>query len=395
MKILYHHRTQGRGAEGTHIVSIVRGFRELGHEVTIISPPGVDPLKEVGAPPVDKTQVKTKGMQRVWKLVSKYLPNPLFELAEMAYNIPAYRRLKAELKANHYDMIFERYAFFLLAGAWASRKFYIPLAVEANEVSGIEHRARRQSFPRICDWFEKRLFQQASAIFPVSSKLRDMILAKGIPADKVHVMPNAIDMKIVKVSDKIESIRQQYPKGERTLIGFAGWFDNWDRLDFLLDVKQELSKRGHEIAIMLIGDGPALQGIREYVDREGLQDSVFMTGAVRREDIFTYLSLLDIAVLPHSNDFGSPVIMFEMMSLEKPILAPKLPPILDVLTHGETAMLFDPLDLTSCSDALQQYLESPEKMQQCASASHELLLQAHTWVNNSRRIIDATMGKAN
>lgn len=37
LRILYHHRTQGKGAEGNHIVSVVTALRELGHEVRVLS----------------------------------------------------------------------------------------------------------------------------------------------------------------------------------------------------------------------------------------------------------------------------------------------------------------------------------------------------------------------
>src|SRR4051812_11716861 len=106
LNILYHHRTQGRGAEAVHISSIVYALREMGHTVTVVSPPGIDPMNPEQSTPVDKANVKTGGMQTFWKLVSKSLPNFMFEIAEMAYNIPAYRRLNAVLKSQKFDVIY-------------------------------------------------------------------------------------------------------------------------------------------------------------------------------------------------------------------------------------------------------------------------------------------------
>jgi len=51
LRILYHHRTQGRGAEGLHIASIVRSLRSFGHEVKVLGPPGVDALATAGDAP--------------------------------------------------------------------------------------------------------------------------------------------------------------------------------------------------------------------------------------------------------------------------------------------------------------------------------------------------------
>jgi len=395
LNILYHHRTQGRGAEGTHIISIIRGFEALGHTVTLVSPPGIDPLKEIGAPPVDKTNVKTTGLQSFWKFISKHMPNPVFELAEIAYNLQARRLLEQAIKQDHYDMIFERYAFFLIAGRNASRKYGIPLMLEANEVSGIENRARRQSFRWLCDRFEKALFRQAHSIFTVSSKLKSMIVDKGTDPEKVVVLPNAIEPSEVKVTVDRDTLRNQYNlAADKLVIGFAGWFDNWDRLDFLLDVFGDLKAQHDNIAICLIGDGPVMSQIRSEIAQRNLVDDVVLTGPVPRKEIYNYLSMLDIAILPHSNNFGSPVILFEMMGLKLPIVAPKLPPILDVLEDGNTALLFEPLDHASCRQALARYIESGELRSQCAKNANELVLSNHSWTENSRKIVARLPGQS-
>jgi putative intracellular protease/amidase len=54
MDILYHHRTQGTGAEGVHIAYIIKGFRDLGFNVHVVSPNGADPVKTAGSNPYTK-----------------------------------------------------------------------------------------------------------------------------------------------------------------------------------------------------------------------------------------------------------------------------------------------------------------------------------------------------
>jgi hypothetical protein len=71
MKILYHHRTMGRGAEGVHISSIVNAFRRKGHEVLVLSPPGINPMIDAGNSPLDKSEIKVSGINLLWKFISK------------------------------------------------------------------------------------------------------------------------------------------------------------------------------------------------------------------------------------------------------------------------------------------------------------------------------------
>jgi len=54
MDILYHYRTHGTGAEGVHIAYIIKGFRDLGFDVHLVSPNDVDLVKTAGSNPYTK-----------------------------------------------------------------------------------------------------------------------------------------------------------------------------------------------------------------------------------------------------------------------------------------------------------------------------------------------------
>jgi len=389
LNILYHHRTQGRGAEGVHITSIVHALQAMGHRVTVVSPPGVDPLNPAYSTPVDKAQVKTSGMQSVWKWISRHLPNGLFELAEVAYNVPAWWHLRRVMTSERFDLVYERYAFYLVAGAMLARSHGIPFVLEANEVSGIKHRARKQALPWLCALFERYLFARCTSIHTVSSHLKARILRQDVPAQRIEVVPNAFNLGKVKDCVRKPALQEQLGLSGRTVFGFAGWFDQWDKLDMLIDVYAGLLPSHPEARLLLIGDGPVTSGMRGQVARLNLQDKVIFTGAVPRAQVFDYISLLDIAVLPHSNDFGSPVVMFEFMALRIPVVAPRLEPILDVQCDGETALLFDPLDQAQCAAAIERLLVAPGLRKTLADRAFEQLAAQHTWHRNSGRILES------
>lgn len=389
LNILYHHRTQGRGAEGVHITSIVRALQAMGHSVTVLSPPGVDPLDPKHNAPVDKSKVKTGGIQTLWKWISRHMPNFLFELAEIGYNLPAWWRLRRMLATQKFDLVYERYAFFMIAGSMLARRRGIPFVLEANEVSGIAHRARPQSYPRLCAWFERFLFERCTGIHTVSSRLKQMILDQGVADARVHVVPNAFDVAKIKTHGKNPALVERYQLQNKLVLGFAGWFDRWDRLDFFVDVFGELRKTHDNLHLLLIGDGPVLAEIRKIIARDDLGPHVTLTGPVTRDRIYEYLSLIDIAVLPHSNDFGSPVVMFEFMGLKIPVVAPRLPPIMDVHISGKTGMLFDPLDVAQCRQAIEQFVMAPELRHQIAQRAYQKLQSDHTWQRNAALILES------
>lgn len=396
MKILYHHRTQGRGAEGVHIVSIVKALQGLGHEVTVLSPAGVNPMEHAGNAPVDKSKVKTSGITRFWQFVSNNIPGLLFEFLEIAYNFPASRRLEKELRKNDYDLVYERYAFFLIAGALKARKYGIPFVLEANEVNGIKGRARKQYLKLLAIFIEKRLFLLSSRIITVSSYLEKLIHERLSDCEfngDIIVAPNAIDIhKIPKKIKSDELLHELSITSTQKVIGFAGWFDHWDRLDIFVNLIAEMRSKGHGVVGLLIGDGVGVTEARELSQKQKIEDYIIFTGAVNRQKIYSYLSLLDIAVFPHSNEFGSPVVMFEFMSLKIPIVAPKLLPILDVLTDRDNALLFDVLDESMLASCMNEIIVDDNLSKKLAENSYKLITEKHTWTNNASLIVDVMKG---
>lgn len=390
LNILYHHRTQGRGAEGVHITSIVNALEAMGHSVTVVSPPGINPMIHAGNAPVDKSNVKTKGIDSLWKFISKNLPGFLFEISEIIYNIPAMRNLENVLSTGKYDIIYERYAFYMVAGVIKAKKHKIPFILEANEVSGINDRARKQVFIRLCKVFEKFIFKKCTSIHTVSSYLKNMIIKQGVPDKDIYVTPNAIDPDKFSTSEKSPKLVEKYNLNNKVVIGFAGWFDEWDRLDLLANVFIKMKKNNPNLVLLLIGDGAVLDNVKNIINANGIQDDVIFTGPVSRKVIHTYLSLLDIAVITHSNEFGSPVVLFEFMGLKIPVVAPNLMPITDVLVDKKTAMIFETLDMHDLENTLQEMINSTDLRVQISDNAYKILMSNHTWHMNSKEILKSS-----
>lgn len=385
--ILYHHRTQGRGAEGVHITSIVRSLESMGHTVTVLSPPGIDPMLHAGNAPVDKSKVKTSGLNSLWKFISKNLPNFMFELIEVAYNLTAMRRLESELSKNKYDLIYERYAFYMIAGAIKAKKYNIPLILEVNEVNGIKERARKQSFPAICNYFERYLVKRCRSIHTVSSYLKKLLLKHGIDENCVIVTPNGIDPQKFAGKTDSSNLREKYKLNGRKVIGFAGWFDEWDRLDLMFEAYVKLKREFPDLALLLIGDGQVLDDIRRKRKELNMENDIILTGAVKRDVVHNYISMLDIAIITHSNEFGSPVIMFEFMGLKIPIIAPLLLPITDVLKDNETALLFEVMNMEDMMSRVKALLMDSDLAAKIADSAYADLMEYHTWDHNAKAIL--------
>jgi glycosyltransferase involved in cell wall biosynthesis len=377
-----------RGAEGHHINSIVDALKASGHDVEVIGPPGIGSKDRDSEFPVDKTDSRESGLRVLWKTLSRRCPQWLFEVLELAYNFWAIPKLYKATSVKT-GFFYERYAFFLLAGAFVARLRRLPFLLEVNEVTGLK-RARGQFFTRLNAGLERRVFQRADAIFVVSSALKERVAASGVQKERIVVVPNAVNLDQFRTDqEKVDALRSKYGFQGSVVLGFVGWFDDWDNLETLLRRVSEIGAEMPELRLMLVGSGRTMTRLTEQVAELGLQEKVALTGPVQRKDVPDFISAMDICLIPDSNVFGSPIVLFEYMALGKPVLARTLPPITDVIEDDVNGLLFTHMEDAGFERQLKRLCRDGDLRKTIGRAAREAVIENHTWSGNARKILSA------
>ena len=385
MNILYHHRTQGTGAEGVHISRIIKGLHGLGHKVSVVCPSGDDPLKTAGNNPFTKKKDGFK--KKVLSFISRHLPQFLFECLEMAYNFSAYPRVKNAVEAKSVDLIYERYAFFMTAGAQIAKEKNIPFIVEVNEIAGPK-RVRKQVFVKKAKAAERFIFMQADAIIVVSSFLKQEIVGLGINAEKIFVIPNGADDELFdpKKYDR-KKRRDQYALEDNDIVlGFIGWFIPWHNLGSFIEAFAEIGSKNCKL--VLVGDGDLKDSLVALARTLNIADKVILTGAIPYEQIPSMINALDICIIPDSNEYRSPIKMFEYMAMGKPVIAPDYEPVRSVIDDGKDGIIFRPNDKNDLVNKLNAVVCDYQKRQTLGEKAREKILRKYLWKHNAKKVIE-------
>ncbi len=384
MNILYFHRTQAKGVEGVHISEIVKAFQRLGHKVGIVSPVG-DRLGD-GVPAAQAATVPG-WRERIYRVVSHYLPELMFELAELLYNFHALRQARRNFEPSNVDMIFERYAIFSVVGAYFSKKWNKPLIVEVNYTSCSPLVRRRSTLLKpLARRLDQRIFDEASGLVAVSSRLKQHLMeVYGIPSEKIIVLPNAADPDVFDIT-KVARKPLAAPTGK--IIGFVGGFYPWHGLDLLLSAFQIVAQKVGEAQLLLIGDGLMMPEIRQRIHQFGLGDRVILTGKVPHQDLPGYVANFYIGIMPDSNDYGSPMKIFEYMSMGKPVVVPDYPPLLDVVNDGEEGRVFQARNVREMAACLEMLLTDTASYKRMAEQARRKIVSKHNWLDNAKAILN-------
>ena len=380
MKVLYHHRTQGRGAEGVHIREMVDALRQLRCEVEMVCPPGADPYQ------VAENDARGSSRVTLKRRIVANVPQFVFELMEIGYNLWAHLRLRSRIRPD-VGFLYERYSFFCLAGVSLAKSRKIPALIEVNEISGIK-RQRPQTMVGLCGWFESRVFRKADALIVVSQFLKDRLVERGVPDAKIHVLPNAVNPQHFDHSiDPVDIVTRHNLRG-RTIIGFVGMFSHWDRLDLLLEVFRRVHREESDTHLLVIGEGVQRPALQDRAKRLGIESAVTFTGEVKRSEIPSYIAACDICSLSGSNPFGSPMTLFEFMIMAKPVVVPRYGPIERIVNNGENGYLFDPEDEEEYASQLVRLVRNKERRIALGERARQTILEHHLWRHNAKKVLE-------
>ncbi|GGW87023.1 glycosyltransferase family 4 protein [Alteromonas halophila] len=393
MNILFHHRTRGKGAEGVHIRGVVKGLRQLGHQVSILSLPGAEPEAEEQhqktAQQDSGPEKKPAGRSLASRLTeaTKYVPEFVFELIEIMFNLVSLLRIRKAVRTHSSTMIYERYSLFLFSTVWWARRHNIPVVLEIND-SCLVHRVRPLFFKGIARRFERWIFQNATGLVFISTHFKQTSEdAYGTIAPSV-VSPNGADLDAFQPDTKRRTqLRKELGIDDKLVLGYVGAFVHWHGIDWFVDEIAGQLGDYPNVVLLLVGDGVCFEPIKEAVARNNIQSQVLLPGRVPHEQIATYIDAMDYGILPDSNDYGSPMKLFEFMAMAKGMVVPDFSPVAEVVEDNKTSWLFPANDREQCIKTTLELTQRPDVLKTVGENARRYIETQRQWRHNAEQLM--------
>ena len=369
MRILYSHRIQSRDGQSVHVEEMIAALRAAGAEVLVVGPGFYE-------------QSGFGGESRLVALARRLLPAALAELAELAYNVPAYRRLRRAARGFRPDLIYERYNLFYLAGTVLARREGIPFFLEINAPLAEERgRFGGLRLARLARWTERQVWCAAARVFAVTGVLGEMIAESGVARANLTITPNGIDLAA------FPEPRADAAGGEAVVLGFTGFVREWHGLDAVITALAA-PDADPRLRLVIAGDGPARPLLERQAVALGIAARVRFTGLVGRAEIPALVADFAIALQPRVVAYASPLKIFEYMAAGRAIVAPDQPNIREILDHERSALLFDPNQEGAMWAAIMRLAgDAGLRARLGAEARADIIRRDYTWAGNARRVL--------
>ncbi|MHB8813911.1 MAG: glycosyltransferase family 4 protein [Steroidobacteraceae bacterium] len=377
MRILYHHRTQGEEPESIHIAAIVRSLRKLGHQVDIVGPA---PIHAAGGPSKKTFAGGVKGR----------MPRVLVELAQVAYNVVSLARLVRMLARTRYDFIYERHALYNMAGLLAARVFTVPLILEVNTLYADAWRKYYGlKFYFLARPMERHLVRKADAVITVTDAERLLLEQEGVSADRITVSHNAIDPVDFDLERHQDSRVRQSMNLPPLIAGFVGTMNRWQAVEGFAAVVERVLAERSDVGFLFVGDGEGRPTLEAELQRRGVRNGAAFTGRQPHAAIPGLIAAMDIGLLLDSNNYGSPMKVFEYWAMGKAVIAPAVPPVLEIMRDGETGLVITPGDAAAMARCILRLAADSELRVRLGDAGRRRVLSNHTWDQNAAKVVEA------
>ncbi len=371
------------GGSMAHTAGVLSGLKAAGVEVTYVGTTDFPPARRLGM------RMCVVPPELNWL---RNLP----DLPFLVYGETFGRRCHSFLNSDAPDFVYQRYSLLNYSGAEVSSRLRCPFVVEYNgsEVWVARNWSTPLMFERLADRIERANLRRADLVVVVSKALRDEVVGRGVPPERVLVNPNAVAPQQYHPAIDGASIRRRLNQEGRLVIGFIGTFGPWHGAEVLAQAVRSVIAQCPQAHFLFIGDGSGMPRVREIVAADGVEGQVTFAGLVPQEEAPAYLAACDILVSPHVPNpdgtpfFGSPTKLFEYMAMGKGIVASDLDQIGEILSHGKTAWLVRPGDPEDLAAGIVALARDPDLRSALGRAAREEVVAKHTWNRHVGRMLE-------
>jgi colanic acid/amylovoran biosynthesis glycosyltransferase len=211
----------------------------------------------------------------------------------------------------------------------------------------------RSLFPRV---FARRLaaLQREAALFIcVSEFIRNRLVERGFPPEKLQVIHSGVDFDIEA------GVPPQRPPG---YVLFAARFVEKKGAAYLIEAVRRLRQEGRDVPLVLIGNGPLGDELKRQA---ACLDSVLFHGWVSNRELRRWLAgalaLCVPSCIAETGDAeGLPTVAIEAMAAGTPVVGSQHAGIGEAVEDGRTGFLVPPEDPEAIAAALRRLCDEPD-----------------------------------
>ena len=238
---------------------------------------------------------------------------------------------------------------------------------------GLAHRRFRR--------METKVLREADAVICISNTLREEAVSRGIPNDKISIVPNAVDTNTGKIAESELYYEMKEKLQETPVIGYIGSLREMEGVNLTAKAVSLLKKQNIPVCFFVLSSLDGQNELRTYCESLGISDESFIEGPVTHDQVAPFYDLIDVFVVSRPDTrvtrLVTPLKPFEAMRSGKAVVVSDLPALAEIVVDGKTGRLYPAGDVNALSEVIIELLNDQNKR-------NELGIKAQEWVTKNR-----------
>jgi len=308
------------------------------------------------------------------------------------------KRIEKAVLADKPDVIQTHSPMFnALAAVKVGKKYNIPVTYEVRalwEDAAVDTGKTKEGSLKykLIKSIEQKAFEEVDAVSCICQGLKDDILARDIPDDKVFVTPNAVDINNFQpLTERDSELNEQLNLQDKKVIAFIGTFFKYEGLHYAVEAMAQIAKQRDDIHLLLVGAGNELDNLKTQVNELSLEAHVTFVGRVPFDQVSRYYSLADLLVFPRESirltELVTPLKPLESMAQMKPVLASDIGGHKELIDDGQTGFLFEADNTQALADKIMTVIDDSALLQGVTEKGLAFVQNERNWLNTAKQYL--------
>jgi len=243
-------------------------------------------------------------------------------------------------------------------------------------------------FYRLSREAETRCMTGADLVVTLGEAMRAEIVARGVDAGRVIVVPNAVSADFLEPLPDAAPLRASLGIGPAELVvGVVSNLVAYEGIGTLLEAAAELRRRGLAVRPLIVGDGTERTALERLAGRMGLAGTAIFTGRVPMSEVRRYHAVLDLFAVPRTSDrvcqLVTPLKPVEAMAGGLCVVASDVGALREIIRPGVTGALATSGDSVAFADIMEPLLYSSDTRRKLGANAREWVARDRTWAHNA------------
>ncbi len=277
-----------------------------------------------------------------------------------------------------------------LAALRVARRWRLPVVYEVRalwEDAAVDHGTTRPGSVRyrLTSALETYVLRRVDAVTCICEGLRGNIVARGIPAKRITVIPNAVDPARFRFDLPRDGVlaTQLGLDGDATVLGFIGSYYGYEGLELAVRALGAIRRRYPRVRLLLVGGGPQEESLRRLVHELGLADAVLFAGRIPHDRVARYYSLVDVFLYPRLpmrlTELVTPLKPLEAMAQGRLVVASDVGGHRELIRDGENGFLFPAGSVDGVVEGLAHCLSAVERWPEIRATARHFVETERNW----------------